>query len=83
MHVERISTCVFARVSNSSIRFEVLPHVIGFNFATKMILQCMFCKEITQCVLQTYIYYKYISNWHVFFKQEHKVWALQEGKELV
>ena len=50
-----------------------------------MILQCMFCKEITQCVLfiQTYIYYKYISNWHVFFKQEHKVWALQEGKELV
>ena len=30
-----------------------------------------------------YIYYKYISNWHVFFKQEHKVWALQEGKELV
>ena len=59
MHVERISTCVFARVSNSSIRFEVLPHVIGFNFATKMILQCMFCKEITQCVLfiQTYIYF--------------------------
>ena len=55
MHVERISTCVFARVSNSSIRFEVLPHVIGFNFGTKMILQCMFCKEITQCVQHTYI----------------------------
>lgn len=73
MHVERISTCVFARVSNSSIRFEVLPHVIGFNFGTKMILQCMFCKEITQCVQHIYIYYKYISNWHVFFKQEHKV----------
>ena len=62
MHVERISTCVFARVSNSSIRFEVLPHVIGFNFATKMILQCMFCKEIVQCVLyiNIYIYHKYI-----------------------